>query len=84
MTVFATADAVREIAEKLIADTPEHGDLREVEIVYVFHPEAKRSKGRFILGQARRISGLNAFLANSAGGASDAMANSEFFDGDDD
>lgn len=62
MTVtFRPAAAVERLAEKLI---PEHHHwLEDVRIEYVFRSETKKSKGREIWGEARKISGLNAYLS---------------------
>jgi hypothetical protein len=61
---------VAAIASNLIAE--HHTQLAEAPIVYVFREQATRSKGRLVLGRARRITGLNAFLvALAAGDVSD-------------
>lgn len=64
-TEWWTADEVEELAEKLIAE--HHPHLADVKIRYVFRDKAASSKGRAVLGKARRISGLNAHLVGLVG-----------------
>lgn len=63
MTEYSTAHAVREIAEELIPAHHSHLIEFGARIEYVWRDEAAKSKGKIVLGKARRISGLNAFLA---------------------
>jgi hypothetical protein len=58
---FWKASDVRDIAESLIPDF--HPHLAEKTILYVFRSEASEKKGRVVLGTARKVSGLNAYLA---------------------
>lgn len=68
MTVtFYAAPEVASAAKQLIEKHHQH--LAGVPIVYVFRSHAAKSKGRIVLGRARRVSGLNAFLAALAAGA---------------
>lgn len=60
------APSVAVIALDLIGST--HTRLVDVPIVYVFRSSAQISKGRIVLAKARKISGLNAFLAAMASG----------------
>jgi predicted metallopeptidase len=60
-TEFAHAEEVRLIAEKLIALF--HPHLRGIRIEYVFLSEPPMSQGRALAGRARKVSGLNAYLA---------------------
>jgi predicted metallopeptidase len=64
-TEWWTAPEVEEIAEKLIAE--HHPHLADVKIRYVFRDEAAKSRGRTVLGKARKISGLNAHLVGLVG-----------------
>lgn len=60
---YASAPAVAHIAGDLIATVPDHADLAGVDIVYVWRDKAAKSRGRTVLGKARKVSGLNALLA---------------------
>lgn len=60
---YASAPDVAHIAGDLIATVPDHADLAGVDIVYVWRDKAAKSKGRTVLGKARKVSGLNALLA---------------------
>jgi hypothetical protein len=58
---FWKADEVKAIAETLIADFHQHiGDLT---VLYVFRSEHAEENGKVVLGKARKVSGLNAYLA---------------------
>lgn len=62
MTVtYRPADSVARIARKLI-DTL-HTDLADVRVEYVFRSEHAKSNGKAVMGKCRKISGLNAYLA---------------------
>jgi hypothetical protein len=62
MTVtYTLAPEVKEIAQKLIAN--HHSDLIGTRIEYIFRSEAAESNGKTVYGKARKLSGLNAFLA---------------------
>lgn len=69
MGAFAPAPAVAEIATSLIVE--HHGNLMGAPIVYVFIDPAPRVKGGIVLGRARVVKGLNAFLVALAGGEVD-------------
>lgn len=60
---FPCGDDVTEIAERLIADYHRH--LLGVRIEYLFRTEAEKQGGAVVLGSARKIGGLNAFLARA-------------------
>ncbi len=60
-TEYRPASAAAEIAADLIPR--HHDDLIGVRIEYVFRSKAAKSKGRVVLGRARKVGGLNAFLA---------------------
>lgn len=60
MPTFDPASAAAELATGLIAEHHQH--LLAAPIVYVFVSPAPKSKGRDVLGRARRVVGLNAFL----------------------
>lgn len=56
------APEVAKIADEIIRKVPRHKNLAEARIEYVFRDEAPRLRGRVVLGRARKIGGLNAFL----------------------
>lgn len=62
---FSPAPAVERTAEKLIRN--HHTHLADVEIRYVFRSETAKNNGKPIMGKARKLSGLNAYLAQPAG-----------------
>lgn len=62
MTEYSHAQEVQDIAEDLIPQY--HPHLIDKRVEYVFRDTAARTRGRTILGKAKRISGLNAFLAD--------------------
>jgi len=62
MTSYTTASAVERIAEKLIAQ--HHRHLADVPIRYLWRDKAATSKGRTVLGKARKVGGLNAHLVH--------------------
>lgn len=64
-TEWWAAPEVEEIAEKLIAE--HHPHLADVRIRYVFRDKAASSRGRTVLGKARKIAGLNAYLVGLVG-----------------
>jgi hypothetical protein len=66
MATYFAAPAVAEIADGLIE--AHHTDLDGQPILYVFRDPAARRLGRVVLGSARRITGLNAFLVALAAG----------------
>jgi hypothetical protein len=58
---FWKADDVKAIAESLIEEFHPHiGDLT---VLYVFRSEHSEENGKVVLGKARKVSGLNAYLA---------------------
>jgi predicted metallopeptidase len=57
---YSEAAEVQEIAEKLIEK--HYGFLEGVTVVYIFRSEARKSKGKSLLGKAHKKSGLDAFL----------------------
>jgi predicted metallopeptidase len=60
-TTYWNADEVRDIAQPLIEQFHEH--LLVATILYVFRSEATETKSRVVLGTARKVTGLNAYLA---------------------
>lgn len=64
--MYSPAPEVAAIAVGLIAS--HHTQLADAPIVYVFRAKATQSKGHLVLGRARRVSGLNAFLVALAAG----------------
>lgn len=67
-TKYRPAPEVGDIARQLISSVSMHRDLTKVHIEYVFRDEATHSKGRIVLGRARKITGLNAFLRSPSKG----------------
>lgn len=61
MTNYNQAPAVANIAAQLIKEHHKH--LIGQRIEYVFRDKAQKTKGKIVLGMARLISGLNAFLS---------------------
>lgn len=59
-TTYKDAPAVREIATQLIHE--HHPHLTNASIRYVFRSEAQSKGGKLVLGTARKITGLNAYL----------------------
>lgn len=64
MTTFRAAPEVAEIVDELRETIDDHKPLIDIRIECVWKPKATRSKGHLVLGKARKISGLNAYLAN--------------------
>lgn len=63
---YSAAPQVANIASKLI---PEHHDhLADVTVEFVFRSEHAERHGNVVLGKARKVSGLNAFLVHAATG----------------
>lgn len=61
---YRPAPAAQAIADRLIGEHHEH--LLGVRIEYVFRNKATKKGGRVVLGKARKLSGLNAWLATDA------------------
>lgn len=61
MTVYTRAPAVEKIAQRLIE--AHHSSLTDARIEYVFRDKASKAKGSTVWGKARKVSGLNAYLA---------------------
>lgn len=64
--MYRAAPEVAELADGLIAE--HHHGLVEAPILFIFREQAPRSKGRKVLGRARLVNGLYAFLASMAAG----------------
>lgn len=64
-THWREAPDVKRIADELIPKHHEHLILRADEIRYVFRDDEPVSKGRFVLGKARKVGGLSCYLANA-------------------
>jgi hypothetical protein len=63
VTIYRDAPEVATIATHLIA--AHHTDLADVEIRYVFRAEHQTTGGKAVMGRARLVSGLNAWLIAS-------------------
>lgn len=79
MAEYTRAPEVQEIAERLIREVDMHKNLAEARIEYVWRDKASKSKGRIVLAKARKVGGLNAWLANASAGYTDAEANDPLF-----
>ena len=62
MVDYEHAPDVETIAKDIIATVEDHADLAQAEIRYIFRDKAPRSRGRAVLGRARKITGLNRWL----------------------
>lgn len=60
---YSEAPSVRKIAATLIPEHHKH--LEGARIEYVFRSKHSTNKGKIVAGKARKISGLNAFLASN-------------------
>lgn len=63
MTEYREAPVAATIARDLIAAHHEH--LADARIEFVFRDKANKSHGRIVLGTARKVGGLNAYLARA-------------------
>lgn len=61
MTEYRPAPSVQRIAEDLIREHHDH--LADVRIEYAFRDKAAKKAGKTVFGTARKVGGLNAFLA---------------------
>lgn len=61
---FQIAYEVEQVARWLISDY--HPHLRGARIEYVFLAETPKSKGKLVWGRAKKVSGVNAWLATAA------------------
>ncbi len=61
MSAYRDALEVRRVAEEIIPKW--HPHLEDVEIRYVFRDEHATAKGKAVMGKARLVGGLNAWLA---------------------
>lgn len=66
---YRPAEEVRKIAEDLIPKYHQHLIDFSVRLEYVFIDKTPKSKGCEIWGTCRKVSGLNAFLANQQEGS---------------
>lgn len=76
-TTYAAAPDVAKIAKKLIGK--HHTRLADVRIECVYRDKAATSNGKTVLGKARKMSGLNAFMAREITSDVDADAADPFF-----
>ncbi len=60
---YTPAPDVRRVAQDVIRDHHTHLITNSVYVLYLFTDEAEKIKGKRALGTARKVSGLNAFLA---------------------
>jgi len=80
MTKFREAPDVKRIADELIPQHHEHLLLQADEIRYVFRSDTPISKGRFVLGKARKVGGLSCYLANAEPEAPNGFEDHEIAD----
>jgi predicted metallopeptidase len=66
---YRPAPQVRKIAEELIPKYHQHLIDYAVKLEYVFVDKTPKSKGREVWGTCRKLSSLNAFLANEQEGS---------------
>lgn len=62
---YRPAPEVKQIAEELISKYHQHLIDFDVRIEYIYIDKTPKTKGREVWGTCRKISSLNAFLANS-------------------
>lgn len=67
--IYTPAPEVKQIAEDLIPKYHQHLIDFDVRIEYVFIDKTPKAKGREVWGTCRKISNLNAFLANGQDGS---------------
>lgn len=65
MALYRDAPEVRQIALELFASVPEYAELADVRMEFIFRDKAPMSQGRVVLGRARKITGLAAWLAQA-------------------
>jgi Putative phage metallopeptidase len=80
MAKWCEAPDVKRIADELIPKHHEHLILRADEIRYVFRDDTPTSKGRFVLGKARKVDGLACYLANAEPEAPNSFEDHEIAD----
>jgi len=73
---YQPAPDVEDVARRLVNDY--HSHLSSVRIDYVFTTEQLKEKGKVVWGRAKKVTGLNAWLASEDRG-SDAESPEEFF-----
>lgn len=61
-TEYEWAGEVEAVAKDIIATVDEHADLVHATILYVFRDKHSTSRGRVVLGKARKFTGLTKFL----------------------
>jgi predicted metallopeptidase len=62
VTTYWRAKDVEAIVEQLVPEYHDHLDRTDVTVRCVFRDTVAKSRGRMVLGKARKISGLNAHL----------------------
>lgn len=67
--LYSKAPEVEKIASDLIEVVEDHQPLDDVTMLYVWRDQAGRSGGRKVLGRARKLTGLNAYLATGSNAA---------------
>ena len=76
-TSYREAPEVTRIAQRLIPEHHQDLELRMDEIRCVFRSDIPLSAGRAVLGRARKIGGLNCYLATAEHGAQNTFKDSD-------
>ncbi len=79
MTVLRPAPAVARHVADLIRTVGDHNDLDGVRIECVFRDKPAKSKGQVTWASARKIGGLNAYLASTPGESGIEAGEADFF-----
>lgn len=64
MTEYTWAPDVEVVVKDIIGTVEQHHDLVHAQILCVFRDKAATSRGRLVLGRARKLGGLVAFLVD--------------------
>lgn len=76
MTEYFAAPDAEQIAQDLIGK--HHTHLADIRVEFVFRDKASKSNGKIVLGKARKVTGLNAFVARRTEDGEDT-GGEEFF-----
>jgi hypothetical protein len=77
VTTYTAAFDASRIGKQLIDEV--HTHLVDVRVEFVFRDKAAKSHGRTVLGRARKVTGLNAFMAREITSDVETMPGEEFF-----
>lgn len=73
---YSPAPEVEKIAREIIREHHKH--LVNVQVRYVFRSIASKKNGRVVLGTARKVTGMSAYLANVGNALHDTTPNTPF------